>query len=493
MLRHLEDRGELTTVEGEVDWNVEIGVVTREVMRRKGPALLFNNISEYNQPRARCAQVATSILGSWRRLSLVLGFDDIQPHRVLVDHVMERNSRLIPPIMVADGPVHENVLTGDEINLFDFPVPRWHHLDGGRYIGTMGCVVTKDPDTGKVNLGIYRGQLIDKNRIAALLSLSQGWGLVFAKYNARNQPMPVAWIFGWDPIMEFIAGSPISPDICEYDVMGGYRGAPAPLVKCKTVDLEVPASAEIVVEGLISPDPATYAMEGPFGEYSGYVVNMPALRPVTRVTAITHRDNPIFRGTLEGTLPGACGENSHLSALQRAAMAQRILRNAGISGIGEIHVHPITKGTTIIVQIKKLYEGQPKQIAAALWGDRSSTYQNKIVIVVDDDIDPADYEAVDWAINYRVDPGSDDLVIFRGIVGSYLDPSVAPDDRRLMELGGGVWNRLLIDATKTWRFPRRSEWNGAKFPPVSVNRPEDIAMVRERWASYGFTKWRVNF
>jgi 4-hydroxy-3-polyprenylbenzoate decarboxylase len=182
-----------------------------------------------------------------------------------------------------------------------------------------------------------------------------------------------------------------------------------------------------------------------------------------------------------------------MSAIQRAAIAWNILRNAGISGIQDVYIHPVNNGTTVIVQIKKLYEGQPKQIASALWGSNASTFRYKIVIVVDEDIDPSDYEAVDWAINYRVDPGSDDLVIFRGTLGSALDPSTPLENRRLSELGAGLWNRLLIDATRTWRFPRRPEWNNEKFPPVSRNRPEDIEQVRKRWADYGFTKWKVPF
>ncbi|MBF6571234.1 MAG: UbiD family decarboxylase [Candidatus Binataceae bacterium] len=492
-LNLLERKGELTHVTGEVDWDVELGVVTREVMRRNGPALLFENIKGYHHSGARCTRLAASILGSFRRIALVLGFEEDTPYNTMVEYVLEHNAKLIPPVMVDSGAVQEHVLTGNQINLYDFPVPRWHHLDGGRYIGTMGCVVTKDPDTKRVNVGIYRSMIVDECRMAALLGGTQGWGLIFAKYKERGEPMPVAFVFGWDPIMEFIAGTPVPPEICEYDVMGGYRGAPAPLIKCKTVDLEVPASAEIVIEGSVSPDPATYAMEGPFGEYSGYVADVPAKRPVIQVSAITHRNDPIFRGTLEGALPGTCGENSYLTSIQRAAIARRIMRNAGISGVLQTYVHPITKGTSIVVQIKKQYEGQPKQIAAALWGDRSSMYQNKIVIVVDEDIDPSDYEAVDWAINYRIDPGSDDLVIFRGIVGSALDPGSPPENRLVAELGAGIWNRLLIDATKTWRFPRRAEWNNQKFPPVSTNRPADIERVKSKWSSYRFTNWKTEF
>lgn len=489
----LKANGELSEVSGEVNWDVELGAVTREVLRRRGPALLFSNITGYRGPQARCSRLATGLFASFRRISLMLGFDQQPSNRALIEYVLKKNATLVPPVLVEDGPVHENVLTGDAVDLFAFPVPRWHHLDGGRYIGTMGCVVTRDPQTRQVNVGLYRSMIVDRNRMGTLIVSSQGWGGHWGKYREMKRPMPVAFVFGWDPVMEFVAGSPLPATICEYDVMGGYRGAPVPLVKCRTVELEVPAAAELVVEGTISDDPATYAPEGPFGEYTGHVSEIATPRPVVKVSAITHRDRPIFRGTLEGSLPGASGENSYMSSIQRAAIACNVLRNAGIPGILDVFVHPVNNGTTVIVQIKKHYEGQPKQIAAALWGSNASSHRYKFVVVVDDDIDPGDYEAVDWAINYRVDPGSDDIVVFRSTFGSALDPSTLLEHRQLSELGAGLWNRMLIDATRTWRFPRRPQWGGERFPPLVTPRPQDLELVRKRWREYGFAGWKAEF
>ncbi|MGH7905886.1 MAG: UbiD family decarboxylase [Candidatus Binataceae bacterium] len=482
-LELLDHHGELATVAGEVNWDLELGMLARDVQRRKGPALLFNNIKDYNSPAALCSQLTTGLLGSMRRLSLIFGFEDEQPGRVLMEYVLERNRRLIPPVLVKDGPVHENVITGKDIDLNRLPVPKWHRLDGGRYIGTMGCVVTKDPETGRANVGVYRSMIADRDKMATLLIRSQGWGGHFTKYEAMGQPMPVAWVFGWDPIMDFIASSPIPADVCEYDVMGGYRGEPVRLVKCKTVDLEVPASAEIVIEGHISPDPDSKLPEGPFAEFTQYLSDLPTLRPVVQVSAITHRNQPIFRGTLAGV------ESTYYGAIHRAGTAWNILRAAGIPGILNCYIQPITNGTTIIVQIKKAYEGQPKQIAAALWGANAANYAYKRVIVVDEDIDPSDPDSVEWAINYRVDFGSDDVVLFRGIFGSPLDPSVPLELRHTPELGTGLWNRVLIDATKTWRFQRRPEWNNEKFPPVATNRPEDTEYIRKNWDKYAIKKW----
>jgi UbiD family decarboxylase len=295
----------------------------------------------------------------------------------------------------------------------------------------------------------------------------------------------VACVIGWDPIMPFLAGSPIPTGVCEWDVMGAYRGEPAELVRGETVDLEVPASAEIVVEGFISDDPATWESEGPFGEYTGHLSDVPTPRPTMKVTCITHRRDPIFRGCLEGTLPGSYSENSVMSAVQRAGIAWNILKGAGIPGVKDVYVHPITNGVNIVVQIRKAYQGQPKQIAAALWGNSAAQYRYKHVIVVDDDIDASSYEQIDWALAHRMNAGEGGLVVFPGIFGSPIDPSTPMEDRDVSRLGTGLWNRVLFDATRSWKFERRPEWGGERFPPTVRPAPADEAGVRARWAELG--------
>ena len=488
-LEMLRARGELASVTGEVDWDRELGAVTREVLYRKGPALMFENIRGYNEAGARCRRLATGLLASHRRISLLLGFGEQVPNSDLVRHVLATNDGRVAPARAADGPVAENIVTGDDIDLRELPVPRWHHRDGGRYINTFGAVVTRDPDDKTLNVGVYRGMIAGHRKIAFLMVPSQHWGRHWAKYLDRGEPMPVACVYGWHPVMDFLAGSPIPAGVCEYDVMGAYLGQPVPLVRCQTVDLEVPADAEIVTEGFISPDQDTWELEGPFGEFTGYVSDVPTRRPTMEVTALTHRDDPVFRGTLEGSLPGASGENSYMSSVQRAAIGWKVLQAAGVPGVLDVYVHPVTNGTTVVVQIKKTSEGHPKWVASALWSTGAALYRYKTVIVVDDDIDPSDYSALDWAIAYRVRPGTDDMVVFPGSFGSPLDPSTPLEDRSVADLGAGLWNRLLIDATKTWRYPPRPEWGGNRFPPTVANTPEEVAHVRGRWSSYGFTGW----
>jgi 4-hydroxy-3-polyprenylbenzoate decarboxylase len=483
-IKLLEKEGELRRITAPVDWDRELGAIARKVLEKKGPALLFERIRGYE--RGRCTRLFTGGLASRERLALALGFPKDASNRELVQHVMVKNREAIKPLVVPTGPAKEKIVTGDAIDLFEFPVPRWHYLEGGRYILTFAGIVTRDPDTRVQNVGIYRGMVGKKNSIPSLLIKGgQHWGQHFVKYAERGEPMPVACVIGWDPILCFLAGSPIPAGVCEYDVMGAYRGEPAELVRCETVDLEVPASAEIVIEGLISDDPATYEVEGPFGEFTGYVSDLPTLRPAIQVTAVTHRSDPILFGTLEGTLPGSFSENSVMSSVQRAAIAWNILNAAGIPGIRNIYIHPITNGTNIAIQIKKHYQGQPKQIAAALWGAGAAQFRYKNVIVVEEDIDVSSYEQLDWAIAYRVNAGHGGIVVFPGSFGSPIDPSTPMEERDITQLGSGLWNRVLIDATRNWTFEKRAEWGGERFPPTVRPAPEDEARVLERWKELG--------
>jgi 4-hydroxy-3-polyprenylbenzoate decarboxylase len=399
---------------------------------------------------------------------------------------MKKNRETLAPVRVQTGPVKDVIVRGEAIDQTEFPVPQWNYLEGGRYIHTFSAIVTRDPETGTMNVGLYRGMIGRKDTTPFLLIKGgQHWGAHFVKWAARNEPMPVACVIGWDPIMPFLAGSPVGAGVCEWDVMGAYRGKPLNLVRCETVDLEVPADAEIVIEGHISDDPATFELEGPFGEFTGYVSDLPTPRPTMKISCITHRRDPIFCGSLEGTLPGSYSENSVMSSVQRAAIAWNILNGAGIPGILDVYAPPITNGVNLRVQIKKHYQGQPKQIAAALWGNSAAQYRYKHVIVVEEDINPADDEQVEWAYAHRVNAGEGGVVIFPGIFGSPIDPSTPLEDRDVTQLGTGLWNRMLIDATRSWKNPRQAQWGNERFPPTVRPAPEDEARVQRRWSEYG--------
>src|SRR5688500_10501100 len=264
----LEKESELHRIRAEVDWDREIGAIARRVLEKRGPALLFDNIKGYRD--GRCTQVFTGGLGERRRLALALGFPRDVSNAELVQYVMKKNKETIAPRIVASGPVKEVIVRGDQVDQNEFPVPKWGFREGGRYIHTFSGIVTRDPDTRVMNVGIYRGMIGKKDTTPFLLIKGgQHWGQHFVKYAGKGQPMPVACVIGWDPIMPFLAGSPIPVGVCEWDVMGAYRGEPAELVKCETVDLEVPASAEIGVEGGSGDARGTYRQEGRCGGCSG--------------------------------------------------------------------------------------------------------------------------------------------------------------------------------------------------------------------------------
>ena len=482
-MERFEAAGELKRITAPVDWNREVGTLARRSFTKKGPALLFENVKGYEA--TPCKKIATALLNRQSRLAMVLGLPPNASVREMVSFVREKNRGSIPPVEVKTGPVKKNILRGKDIDLYKFPVPQWHFRDGGRYLCTFAGIVTREPDTKLLNMGVYRGMLGQRDTIPMLIVAGQHGGQTFSKYSARKERMPVAAVIGYDPIMDFISGSPVPSGICEYDVMGAYRGEPLQMVKCETNDLMVPAGAEMVFEGYIDPDPSTFELEGAFGEYTGHTGDVPTMRPVLKVECITFRDDPILRGTQEGTLPGSRNENSMMSSIQRAAIAWNILDQQGVPGITNVHVHPVTNGTNICIAINKRYQGHAKQVACALWGSGAAQWRYKHVIVTDDDIDISDYEQIDWAIAYRVNAGKDDIVIFPGHFGSPADPSSPLEERNVGKLGSGIWNRVLIDATRTWMYDPRPEWGG-RFPPTVHPSAEDEALVDQRWSEYGW-------
>ncbi len=481
----LRDAGEINEIDAEVDWDVELGNIVRLSQGTGyGPAVLFKNIKDYNGPDSRSSQLFCGGHTSYRRIAMMFGLPPDTPVRDLVKVCRTIFTERIPPVIVETGPVKDNILTGDDIDLLDFPVPKWNRRDGGRYVLTYAGCVTKDPDTEVHNVGIYRGMVLARDRIGVLMWRAQGWGGHFTKHEERGEKMPVAYVIGWEPSLGCTGGSPVPRDISEYDVMGAIRGAPVELVKCETVPLMVPASAEIVIEGWISPDPDTFEMEGPYAEFTGYYATDRSKKHVTQVTCITHRDQPIFRGTIEGAVPGSYAENAVMSSVQRSASAWNALESAGVPGITDVFGMPIHAGVNMFVQMHQTYRGQAKQ-AAALWGSSSSHVRYKHVTVVDDDIDIHDYAAVDWAVAYRVNAGEDDIIIYPANWGAGLDPSVRRRDANVHLFGTGKWNRVLTDATINLDYEPDGGFDGERFPPSVMPSEEDIAAVKARWKELG--------
>lgn len=480
-IKFLDGKDDLKRIRAEVDWDEEIGAVTREISSRYGPALLFENIKDHRH--TLCRSLFTNGTGSKQMVCALLGLPDETSDRDIVLTFKERFSRPVEPLKVDWGPVKENVLRGTEVDLYQFPVPKWNSMDGGRYIMTSSSVVSMDPETRLLNLGTYRGMISTKNTISVLLATTQGWGKHFVKYRREGQDMPVAVVLGWDPALFMAASTPVSYP--EYEMAGSLRQAPVELVKCETSDLWVPATAEIVLEGRISPDPKSFELEGPFGEYPGYYGGKRTPKHTIRVDCITHRNNPIYSGCIAGSSPGRRSETLSWTPASFSAVAWQCLEQAGVPG-----VMGVWRGNwpeVMRIQIRKAYRSHAQQVANALWGSSVANYAGKHLIVVDEDIDIFDGEAIEWALAYRVNAAMGDISFFAGTPGSMLDPSVPLEERDSLKYGQGKWTRVLIDATINWDLEPQEQYGGNRYPPLGTAiSPKMEETLKRRWKEYGF-------
>lgn len=482
-LRDLNGINQLSQIQCEVDSKLELGAITRVNLGLAGPALLFDNITDYQDTIS--THFVTCGMSNKEQLCLLLNLDAKTSDKEIVRHMKDVYSKPILPVIQDTSPVKENILKGDDIDLFQFPAPIWQELDGGRYIDTFCGVITKDHNTGRENIGLYRGQQIDKNRIAKVMLPTQGGGGHLTGYREHAEKMPVAIAYGAHDVVPFCAGSPFPRHICEWDMMGAILGKPMELVKCETVDLVVPAGAEVVVEGYMNPDPASFENEGPFGEYPGYYGGTPSPKPVLEVTCITHRNKPLMRGTLEGCRPGFPSEDSILCSYSWSAIFWNMLETAGVVGITDVWCPHVSTGTHIVVQIRKQYRGHAQQVAMALWGTSAAQWFFKHVLVVEEDIDIRDPLALEWAIAFRVNAGMDQVMLVGPTFGSPIDPSISHDDLDIPRFRTGKWTRVLVDATRNWELAKNEDWEGRNFPPVGKLEAELEKRIRERWDEYG--------
>jgi 4-hydroxy-3-polyprenylbenzoate decarboxylase len=477
-LNYLEKNGELLRIKAQVDSDLEISEILRKSMRKRGPAVLFENIKNFE--KGWCTKLFAGGLASRSRMALMFGLPKETSYQDIVKVLRKRLKEPLEPVAVETGPVKENVIKGNDVDLYKIPVPKWHALDGGLYINTWCGVVTMDPDTGERNVGTYRGMITGKNKISTLLIWSQDWGKHYAKYMQRGEPMPVAVIYGWDPSMVFTAGFPFQGD--EYRIMGSIMQEPVPLVKCETSQLQVPASAEIVLEGTISTDQSSYEHEGPFGEFNGFYGGWGGIKPVINVSCITHRNDPVYRGNIEGMSKGVVSETGMCSFVAYSAAMWEVLESQGLAG-GVIDLIP---APWAVIKIHKTYQGQPKQIAAALWGSKLSVFTLKTIMVVEEDVDIHELRELQLAFQSNVNP-TKDLIVFPMNVSTPADIS-NPDESK-DGITSDTQVKLLIDATVDWdTHPTRAEWGGKRLSPRCTDSPPEVAeKVNKRWKEYGFT------
>ncbi|MBI4319883.1 MAG: UbiD family decarboxylase [Chloroflexi bacterium] len=464
----LDEEGELNRVGVEVDWDVEIGAISRRAIDRKSGAILFENIKDYPGHR-----IMANIIGpsepTHAILSLALGLPKETTLLELIEYYRRKSNEAIPPRVVDWAPCKENILRGKDVNLLAFPVPKIHSIDGGRFIGTWHVDVNKDPDSGWVNWGMYRHQVLDANRLGLRSSQGQHGPTIFReKYASRGQPMPMAIAIGTDPVSSIVAGSGIPPRVNEADVVGAMQGKPVEVVRCETIDLEVPASAEIVLEGyMVSGEEE---LEGPFGEFTGYAAGGRLPRPVMHVDCVTHRNDPIFTMSNMGK---PWDEVAVLNSVVSSALIGDALRKRGIP-FKAVYCPPPTLAA--VVAAKPQYPGFIHSVAGAVWSAKAGIYR-PYVIMVGEDVDVTNLDEVFWCMMSRVHP-SKGIHIQEEAPSQQLYPFIDLDER---VRGRGA--RVAIDAT----FP--PDWPADEVPTImdfENGWPADVReLVLGRWKEYG--------
>lgn len=462
-LKEINGMGELQVIRG-ADWDLEIGGISELNIRRPDcPALLFQEIKDYPKDYG----LVTCSLTTTTRFAHTFSLPEKDSWRELLEIVRERYKTWqadldkFPPVEVRESPLFENVQSGAGVNLYDFPAPKWHELDGGRYIGTGCSVITRDPETGEANLGTYRTMLHDKKTVGLHVTPGRHARNQYEKYHARGQPAPVAITLGEHPLLFAASASevPHAPR-SEYHFVGAVRGEPVKIIKEEVTGLPVPAEAEIVIAGF-SP-PGKVRTEGPFGEFTGYysgAEDMP--QPYIEIQRVYYRTNPIMVGVPPNRPPD---ERSHFMDLIRAAKLYNDLLDAGVPDVRGVGFSDVGRQLLLAISIKQRYAGHAKQaLLAACLGYTFGRY----IVVVDEDIDPADRDDVLWALCTRTDPVKD-IDIVRETRSIPLDPVVPkPTD-------APVTSRALINACKPY------EWK-AKFPKAIKMSPELERQTLDKW------------
>ena len=455
--------GQLMTV-NDAHWKLELSTLTELINERSKtrPAIVFDNIKEY--PAGH--RVAVNLLSSLQRLALTMGidpklgpFDFVQRWRQQVKKIQP-----IEPRKVKSAPLFDNVQQGADIDLFKFPVPQWHELDGGRYIGTDDLVITRDPEEGWVNVGTYRIMLHGRDHMGLHMSPGKHGRVHRDKSHAEGKALPIAVSFGHHPINFLVASTDVPYRVNEYAYAGGITGHPHDIVEGPLTGLPIPADSEIAIEGEVAPN--DFMPEGPFGEWTGYYAsNQPAV-PVIRVKAVYHRTDPILCGF--PLLKPSSGDNLHFS-LMLSALIWNALDEAGVPDVQAVWSHPSGGRFMTVLAIKQRYPGHARQAALIASQCRSGAYLGRYVIVVDEDIDITNTEEVIWAISSRSEP-VDSIQILRRCWSGPLDPRIPVGEK-------GFNSRAIIDATRPY------EWRD-KFPKSSGHSRELKDKVAGDWQAF---------
>lgn len=463
----LEKNGDMVRIKEEVDWDLEIGAIIRRACELRAPAPFFEKIKDY--PAGH--RMLGAPLATYRRLALALGLPPQSSIGEIQSEYEHRMDNPLKPLVVSKGPCKENIIAGDGIDMFRFPVPYEHEGDGNRFIGSWHIVVTRDPDSDWVNWGMYRIAVHSRKYIVGHWhGASDAGRLLQNKYVPKGKPMPVAIAIGLDPLYCLAAVAPLGMGQSEVDYAGGLRGEPVELVKCETSDLYVPAQAEVVLEGEILPD--IKVPDGPFGDFPGYHIWGWGHR-VCRLKAITHRNNPILTVSNLG-MP--VDDSDMALTVTSSAAIKKELKSKGVPVV-DVHVPPEAMGLLAVISVKTLYSTVVDHVASII-DARAPEFQH-MVIVVDEDVDVFNWDEVFHAFVTRCNPARGIKINPRRLI-SGLVPYLSPQERRATE-GASV----AFDCT----WPR--SWSKeTDIPPRIAFRELEPRDIREKilakWKEYGY-------
>ncbi|MDP2645863.1 MAG: UbiD family decarboxylase [Desulfobacterales bacterium] len=463
-LDECEKIGELSRVKVQVDWDLELNHVADISDQKGGPALIFENvkgckhsclIAALSKPN-RCAIA----------LEMPVGMSRVEMAR---EWAVRVNRQGIPPKVLSSGPVQDNVIEEKDVDLSTLPVPKLYPMDGGRYLGTTAALITREPGADWDNLGTYRMQILGRNSLGLNLQPGKHARLMLERYRKLGRKMPAAVCVGQLPVLFLLASTGVPWGVSEYDAAGGIRGEAVEVIQGELTGLQIPASAEYVLEGEIDPDPSAYRPEGPFGEYPGYYSASIAEdypKPCFNVKRMFHRDDPIFWTQSVGAI--GAGKNT-IPSIQISASIWAGLDNLRIPGIKAVYCPPEAGGRfMVVVAIEQKYYGHAVQVGHAVVATTTGNYRTKICIVVDDDIHPDNMDEVLWALATRSDAARS-VQVFKRTFGEELDPGV-PIEQRDMN------SKLFIDATIPFEWTRK---------PIQVQMdPAMIEKVKKQWEKY---------
>lgn len=474
-LNFLESRNELKRIRHEIDVNLEVTEICQRTLRNNGPALLFEN------PKGHAIPLLGNLFGTTERVMAAIGCQspselrDIgrmlsflkepawpKELREVFDKLPSfRRLLYVNPKVKQTAPCQENIIAAGDIDLGRLPVQTCWPGDAGPLI-TWGLVITRGPYKERQNIGIYRQQIIARNKVIMRWLPHRGGAIDYREWREARpgQPFPVAVAIGADPATLIAAVTPIPDTLSEYQFAGLLRGARSEVATCRTIPLQVPASSEFVLEGHIVPDEE--ALEGPFGDHTGYY-NSQEQFPVFTINCMTQRHNPIYHSTYLGRSPY---DEPSVLAMALNEIFIPVLQKQ-FPEICDFYLPPEACSYRVaVVSIKKHYPGHARRIMFGIWSYLRQFTYTKFIIVTDDDIDVRDWKAVIWAVATRVDPARDTIIPENTPI-DYLD---------FASPVSGLGSKMGIDATNKWPGETSRQWG----TPIAMS-DEIVRRVDQIW------------